>query len=558
MTTTLILALILCYFLHYIFLSKKRKIEKLKIRKTLKYYFFKNSLDFLVPFNIIATIYLLLTLVISFISTLDNISLQFLLQFEQTMGKVKSVVSIFKLNALQVLVILIFLYLANLLLLSTRSTKIFSLFEKYQAIFRRIYIILVLICSFTFFGTKAGDSTENISLKIKTVREGYSDLCNDLKDVVAEDIAHKVYPKVYNSFPETYIHALDIPINIGYEIDSLVIYYNTVKKRFDINDQVIENLISEYSNRLKGIDRFEINGQEGTRERINYEISAPSNITTKKIKNARNTVTNYNERLKSKTIELINIEGGKKVICQIPKVFTGQIKKAFIQQIINDYPILEPLIDVFFRTLDDQIETKMKEIVDNDMVISIIKQPEITSQLVSDKSSEIIEGIKITNIDLDLVEKSVQIQKGKLSNIKNFRENLFNSVSPTDLNIDINTNLSVDARWKNVPEAQSYRIYWSYNDGDSFSKTNSELTKDASVQLWPDQFPTYYKVTAIKGNWESKPSVTKTIQLYSDNRGTKCQICNGEAIGYCHMRHIYVCNNHNTFTSRGGKGWICP
>ena len=127
-------------------------------------------------------------------------------------------------------------------------------------------------------------------------------------------------------------------------------------------------------------------------------------------------------------------------------------------------------------------------------------------------------------------------------------------------NIKLNSNLSVDISWSSVPDAQSYRIYWSSNKDSSINRSNSEKTNNMSIERWleANEFPMYYRITAVKGEWESLPSKAQEVALLSDKGGTRCQICGAKAIGYCHMRDIYVCEGHHTFTSSGGQGWICP
>jgi hypothetical protein len=130
--------------------------------------------------------------------------------------------------------------------------------------------------------------------------------------------------------------------------------------------------------------------------------------------------------------------------------------------------------------------------------------------------------------------------------------------SPKEINVKLFPNLSVELNWESVPEAKSYRVYWSTTRTDSLIKKNSLKTSDTSIKIWPEKFPKYYRITSIDGNYESEPSKPHRIYLLSDEGGTKCQICGKKAIGYCAMRHIYVCIDHQIFTSRDGTKWVCP
>ena len=43
----------------------------------------------------------------------------------------------------------------------------------------------------------------------------------------------------------------------------------------------------------------------------------------------------------------------------------------------------------------------------------------------------------------------------------------------------------------------------------------------------------------------------------AEAKGHKCAICGKPAVGWCHMRKIWVCEKHRYFT-QGGVHWQCP
>lgn len=136
---------------------------------------------------------------------------------------------------------------------------------------------------------------------------------------------------------------------------------------------------------------------------------------------------------------------------------------------------------------------------------------------------------------------------------------LFMKIIPEKLTCELNSNLSVVIRWSSVTGAQKYMIYHSKNKNQIISKNNKpEFALDQFIISWPDEFPMYYIIIAVKGNIESKPSNYCQVDLLSSQNGTKCQICGEKALGYCHNRGIYVCSSHNTYTSKEGTNWRCP
>jgi hypothetical protein len=136
---------------------------------------------------------------------------------------------------------------------------------------------------------------------------------------------------------------------------------------------------------------------------------------------------------------------------------------------------------------------------------------------------------------------------------------LFREVIPEKPTCELNSNLSVDISWPSVTGAQHYLIYYSNYKNALLSKINKpDTTTNEFMSYWPDEFPVYYIITAVRGNVVSRPSDYCKVDLLSSQNGTKCQICGENAIGYCHNRSIYVCAVHNTYTSREGTNWRCP
>ena len=107
--------------LTYLFLRKKRKIEENNWKTNFIYYFYKNSLDFLVPFVVITFLYLMLSLVVAIAS--NYTSLHYLIRFEESLEKLKTFFTIFKLNAIEALFVLVALYLLGFLRFPSQMSK---------------------------------------------------------------------------------------------------------------------------------------------------------------------------------------------------------------------------------------------------------------------------------------------------------------------------------------------------------------------------------------------------------------------------------------------------
>lgn len=138
------------------------------------------------------------------------------------------------------------------------------------------------------------------------------------------------------------------------------------------------------------------------------------------------------------------------------------------------------------------------------------------------------------------------------------------STKPTKPDCPLTSELTVDVSWQPVPGAESYVLYWSGSSNFAKTRKQSEATTGtffnhtAREGEYGAQLPMYYRVAAVKAGGETALSGTCVARLLSDRDGTRCQICGEESVGYCHLREIYVCSTHNTFTSDSGTAWQCP
>jgi hypothetical protein len=135
---------------------------------------------------------------------------------------------------------------------------------------------------------------------------------------------------------------------------------------------------------------------------------------------------------------------------------------------------------------------------------------------------------------------------------------LFKELIPEKPSCTLNSNLSVCITPPQIYAAEYYLIYYSHDLNALISKISTPDTISYSKTFWPDGFPIYYRIVAVRGSVKSKPSQHCEVAPLSSHYGSRCQICGVDAIGYCSNRNIYVCSFHNKYTSREGTNWRCP
>jgi len=161
-------------------------------------------------------------------------------------------------------------------------------------------------------------------------------------------------------------------------------------------------------------------------------------------------------------------------------------------------------------------------------------------------------------------QKASQSQQGAGQSAPTRKEQKWESVVPEKPGCELQSNLSTDMRWKAVPGANEYLVYWSQQPNFEKKKADSRSTRSTFMNhkerqgQYGARLPMYYRIAALKGGAESKLSDACLVDLLESNGGRVCQICGNGAIGYCSKRQIHVCSGHRVFTDDHGSSWRCP
>ena len=375
---------------------KVKKIENQPGDKTLRYFLFKNSLEFLRPFIIVSLLYFVLVVLVSYFSSF--FSIQALLWIEQSLAKFKSYFTIFKLSPLGVFGILLVLYLLGLFLLPKDKTrKVFGIFDRYQKLIRRAYTILIFLCLFTLFGTQLGEPANQLKLQIKTIREGYADLVRESEEALTQAVADDLFDKVYDSFPQPYRNAIAALPTSGSKMESVSGRYRDAKSKHQIVLPALEQLEKQQKKRTRVVSRIKRANLiiERGIPRIRAIGPSPSaDLSHLDIKKARSAVQQFKRNLKHKMITLLKAEGSKKVAFQPVKIGSSKLKSVLVRPIISAYPCLEPLSEFFFKTVDDTMENRWERKADR-IVKSVVQNPKQAPETFKKEASQITGGKKI-------------------------------------------------------------------------------------------------------------------------------------------------------------------
>lgn len=415
-----------------IFVFKKTRSLKEQGRdKEIRYHFLKSSLEFLAPFTFVMFFYVGLLAVVSL--AWESISLQSLIWLEEWLTTVHSYTKL-KPSKTVVLGLFLGIYALGLLriILLEKRKKHYAGIDTFYKWTKRLYVVFVLLCSFTLFGTQVGEPSNDLRLRIKLTRDGYADVHKQTQEAISEEVAFQLYTRAYDSFPPTHHTALKLPEKIGSEANSLRGYYAKAQNEHGVKSSNAESALSAVEAHRKAVSNLKTEIQmpkEGLNESTDVAEPDSRNISYRKIREAKVAIENYRQKTRTRFITFLTTEDGKKLTIQGAKVMTDFLKSELFSPWIKAYPIAEPIIDVFIKTMDETVRAKVEKIADN-AARSIIQSPDNTQTTVNEEASKLAAQteIKISPAIMEKAKQSGKQLEQELTNLEAAKVEIDNGI----------------------------------------------------------------------------------------------------------------------------------
>ena len=461
---TPILILLAVLILTLLVYRKQRSLAQEGRGKELLYYFLKSSLEFLVPLSIVLCFYLGLLAVISI--GWQDISLQSLIRLEEFLATIHSYTK-WKLSKITVLGLFVGIYVLGLLRLSLETRKkLYSGVDWIAKWSKRAYVLFVLLCSFTLLGTQLGPVTNDLQLRIKLTRDGYADLRQQTEEALSEEVAFQLHTKTHDSFPVPYQTALKRPEEVGSRATALQNHYAKAQSEYGVKSTKAATVLSTVEERRNAKLETEIRlAPEANTGKRTVSEPEPGHITYRKVTEAKTAITDHRQKTQFRIMSFLSTVDGKKLTVQGAKVVTDLMKKGVFSSWIKTYPMAEPFIDVFVKTLDDKIKATVEQMADN-ATRSLLQSPETTETTIKSESSKIVSQteIKISPEIMQKATESVSRLEAELATIESAK-------------------VEVDAGIKQARDVKTEKLIAQLQSPDESVRRNaaSELSKTADI-----------------------------------------------------------------------------
>jgi hypothetical protein len=547
----------------FAFRRKKRALEE-KGGNTFIYHFTVQALDFLTPFAVITISFLLLSLFVSAIA--GQATFAFLSGLETSLTKIKGVISVLKITPVIAFCVLFLIFLLNLLgMPSLYTIKFFPVYKKYQKVVKKIYTIVVILCSFTFFGTQLGDPIAKLRFRIESIREGYGDLQKEVGTILSQEVASKLYDQIYDNSPRWYRQNLSEAAELLQHISSAQDRY---KQYYDLRVSYEDRSDSGSDKPPTGGDspdpeprpsgpgsapnatrkyeppdiQLPLPGFKPTGQPISDFIEAPEpspvepgrTVKFPQIEIARQSLGSYLIDHQPKAIEFFKSEMGKDLAAQPPKIITSKIKKELFKSLTDHYLILEPLVDVFIGAFDREVESKFKASVQK-ITDTILQDPGKTREVINAEAAGIVKS-KDVSIPSHLLAKAKQageVISEKLKRIKSYIGQLDDQVNKMNMKIselearDVlnDADKMIELLTCNIHENRIKAAKWLSASGQMLTKSQvSRITAlldndDPKIHLVEGVYPLlyenipvkYFAALALKDNYS--PHLTNNLRV---------------------------------------------
>jgi hypothetical protein len=391
---THILLLVAALGLTILVFGKKHLLEKDGRDKEVLYYFLKSSLEFLVPFTLVLLFYLGLLIVISM--KWESISLHSLIRLEEYLTTIHSYTK-WKLSKGMVLGLFVAIFVLGLLRVPLEARKkLYSGVDWIYTWSKRAYVLFVLLCSFTLLGTQLGQPTDDLRLRIKLIRDGYAELRQEAEEALSEEVAVQFHTKTRDNLSPEYQTALKRPEEIGSKTSNLRSHYAAAQREYGVKSGKAETVLSRFDSLNRSGLQTEIRLTEptGKAPKATVSESEPGQITFQKVNEAKGALENYRQKTRGRFITFLSTEDGKKLTIQGAKVVTDVLKSELVSAWIKRYPIAEPFIDVFFKTLDEKIKARLETFAEN-ATKEIIESPTRAEAAINTEASKIVNETEV-------------------------------------------------------------------------------------------------------------------------------------------------------------------
>ena len=256
-----------------------------------------------------------------------------------------------------------------------KPKSLVSRYFAFQKLTRRAYLVLTLLCAFTFFGNAVvGEKIARVQIRIGKIRTGYEEVRKEVEATLTAAVQQRLFERIDSSIagrPAAPVHVYsyhDIVYKTNSRVEHLRKSYSTAKSNDYVRlEPALEARVTEVTSKLppsydgpREVPYADNLPRESVTEAPAVE-SRPANLEELTI----GKVEEVNNSLKStanirRSISAVRLADGTEILVQLPKSFTNVAKGAVFKGLTLRFPFLEPMFDALISTFDQSMEERIK------------------------------------------------------------------------------------------------------------------------------------------------------------------------------------------------------
>ncbi|HET7234396.1 MAG TPA: hypothetical protein VFJ16_30560 [Longimicrobium sp.] len=405
---------------------QRRRSWKAYNDKAFRFFLYDRAVELLMPLTVVTLLY---SLAWAFVEgTSDEGTLKSLEDWERSLKSARAFVSHFTFKPWVAAGIILALLIADLVIVRyVGPSDLAAKYKHYHRWSKRVFTFVSLLGAFSFFGGAMETPIAHLRLHMEKIASGYGALRKEAEGALNAAVQRELYQRIRVGLSPEVREVLD---DAGALDDSLAaLRTNYAALRPDHPYIPAERLIGDYRTRgalarafgdapiryddpsARGSGRTlpsrsvpeyppdpvaEASAEErGAPDRAAPTTFAgartttpvPPDLTAESVDNAR-AALRASRPLREQAVALLRTSGGKQLLCQFPKSLTSAAKSTAFSAIVDDYPILGPIIDVFIGAFDKSVETRVERATDR-VVDALVKEPAQAEEIISQEAREI-------------------------------------------------------------------------------------------------------------------------------------------------------------------------
>jgi len=394
-----------CVLLTFCLYRKKSLGEGGRQKRPFEYFLVRHAVRFLVPFLAASLFYTVVEYKLLIINR-DTTTINTLLSAERFLETCTGYVSRLRITPFIGLVVLSILFSTGMLARRIQNqspgnsasrrwqgslTSWYKYLGRYQKVVETVYVVLVAFAAFTFFGSFMGPPGTGLKLRVKGIRDGYAEMDQRVRIALEEQACDELLARLSAAPPPAYAtlcNLADSADKIEGNLDRLQTKSEVVAAVLPGRPDSPEEREARARALALGAETSEDRGRLAPGQTAQFSEGLLSSRT---IESLREWLQKHKDRTTKRLGSVVCTNGFSQVTAHLVKFLSYPLNFHSIRVLVNQYPLLEPVSDIFSDALEGTIAQVSDRIVQNVFATSL-KQPSTDLSVLVDR--EVAEGLR--------------------------------------------------------------------------------------------------------------------------------------------------------------------